>query len=1555
MALEKKEESKEGIILENESTPFSRIFKRLLHRWFARPLIFVLLFFFTLAALLALPVVQSFLAEQAVNYIFKNSHYNADIERLLINLPNQSVHLRNLHVYDEHFVDLLQVEELRVTFSLPHLLIGKMRIKEARLENGLFNMHYDIQHEGFNINLLIRELNERFGGQSSSDKPAPFMIAKAYLNNMQFRYQDDRQPRLPKGVFDYAHFSLDNIYGTVLDFRTLADTIELSTRQLQFHEPNSSLYVKNLDTDFHLDAQHMHFDNLHLYLNNSYLGDKVRFSYESMSAMGAFVDSVLLDIHFKDTRIHPADLAPFSDIFAQWQDEWQINGQINGTIREFIWEDMHLRFGEDSYLQGIVSAQGLPDIEAAIMEVALPSLSLKMEDLRQYLPASIHPWLQKIDFIDGDLRFDGYIQDFNYNTHLYTGLGEISSEGNYFYKEDSHTIPHYGLKLDLKDFHLGYLLEQPLLGDITADMELAGYGVQLRRHDFNFSADIKEVVVNGYPYRGMKLSSNSTNALVNGTFHSEDPNARLHLLLKGAFLEDSLRFAKLKGSIDYLDLQATHWVDTTARLSGQIDGEYTEFRSTDARLYLRNTTLLYGSHTLSPQKLAITYHQREAQAEEKIQLASDYLQVTLSGHYNNRQLIRYFREIPYELWLVLSKQSTTQKDYYFKKAQQALSEEAHDSLHIHMEAICTNLNPVLQLFAPNAYLSRNTHLSGDFIQFADSSIFKIETETPIDTLQWGAERFYESALDIEMYKPRYRADVLAQLDLVSEKQELAGIRTRQLRLHASWYNDAIEFRQYLRADNDTLLSELNLQGALELGEAQQTLYFYDSHLTLGGAQWDIESFREIRFGTDSSRRINFDRFTLSYQGQSIVIDGDMADASFPHQLQVDFNMVNLRPLSALASVPVGGTLLGSFALRNLYTSMPIIEGEAEVEDLTFQNIYVGYLSSIVGWDTQTGSIIFSADLYNRVDYVFFMSGHYQYNSGQIYLSAEMKETELKVLNPFLQEYLSDISGTVSGKLALRGSLNKPLLAGILDFKQAKFKVNYLGTTYSFSDKLYITPDAIRMRRLRLTDSRQGSAVFTGDIYHHYFQDFYLDIEGEVKKFLVLNTPPREGELYYGDALVSGKAHISGTPDNLYLQANARTEYGTKLYIPLYGSEKVAQKDYIVFKDFDKEESSKRDIKEVKLQNLRMDFNLDVTPDAYFEIIFDPRAGDIMRGTGQGKIQMSIDSRGEFSMWGDFYIKEGSYNFTMLNLVNKQFKVREGSAIYFIGDVYSAELDIKAYYETITSLLPLVNSSNTELNSPEYTRRYPVQVLLHLTGPMLAPDIRFDIDFSEVERSITNPALRSALYSFKGRIEGDEQERNRQVFSLILFKKFSAENSFSGVSGAGGNTVSELLSNQLSHWMSQVDENLQIDVDLSGWDRQSNNVFHVRLSYTFMNGRLRVTRDGLIDTQNQSATANIVGEWTVEYILTPDGRYRLKMYNKNLNNGVVTTLSNSTNTAAGFSILYTRDFNSLWELFSRKKSSKSKESKKQMPRHPEGIIEEKEPSEQAPASGDEEAE
>ena len=133
-------------------------------------------------------------------------------------------------------------------------------------------------------------------------------------------------------------------------------------------------------------------------------------------------------------------------------------------------------------------------------------------------------------------------------------------------------------------------------------------------------------------------------------------------------------------------------------------------------------------------------------------------------------------------------------------------------------------------------------------------------------------------------------------------------------------------------------------------------------------------------------------------------------------------------------------------------------------------------------------------------------------------------------------------------------------------------------------------------------------------------------------------------------------------------------------------------------------------------------------------------------------------------------------------------------------------------------------------------------------------------------------------------------------------------------------MSELLSNQLSYWFSQVDENLEIDVDLNGLDQEALNTFQLRLSYTFLDGRLRITREGGFTNTVESRNdfSSIAGDWTLEYLLSPDGKFRAKMYNRNTYNSLNSGLEDAYTTSAGFSLIHTQSFNSLNELFGQEK-------------------------------------
>ncbi len=105
--------------------------------------------------------------------------------------------------------------------------------------------------------------------------------------------------------------------------------------------------------------------------------------------------------------------------------------------------------------------------------------------------------------------------------------------------------------------------------------------------------------------------------------------------------------------------------------------------------------------------------------------------------------------------------------------------------------------------------------------------------------------------------------------------------------------------------------------------------------------------------------------------------------------------------------------------------------------------------------------------------------------------------------------------------------------------------------------------------------------------------------------------------------------------------------------------------------------------------LEINFDLDVTPDAEVQLLIDPKAGDVISGSGEGKLNISLDKKGEFRIYGDYTIEEGEYLFTLKNILNKRIDVENGGKITFNGDVESADIDLTAKYKNLkASLYPI---------------------------------------------------------------------------------------------------------------------------------------------------------------------------------------------------------------------------------------------------------------------------
>ena len=137
----------------------------------------------------------------------------------------------------------------------------------------------------------------------------------------------------------------------------------------------------------------------------------------------------------------------------------------------------------------------------------------------------------------------------------------------------------------------------------------------------------------------------------------------------------------------------------------------------------------------------------------------------------------------------------------------------------------------------------------------------------------------------------------------------------------------------------------------------------------------------------------------------------------------------------------------------------------------------------------------------------------------------------------------------------------------------------------------------------------------------------FDIGIQADNVLFLNTRSTDNNMFYGTAFATGLVNISGSPSNLEMEISAKTEKNTVFNIPLSNEGELTEYNFItVLRDYSEtDQTSAKDEYKVDLSGMRMNFDLEVTPDAEVQIIFDPKVGDILSGSGSGNLNMKIST------------------------------------------------------------------------------------------------------------------------------------------------------------------------------------------------------------------------------------------------------------------------------------------------------------------------------------------
>jgi hypothetical protein len=640
------------------------------------------------------------------------------------------------------------------------------------------------------------------------------------------------------------------------------------------------------------------------------------------------------------------------------------------------------------------------------------------------------------------------------------------------------------------------------------------------------------------------------------------------------------------------------------------------------------------------------------------------------------------------------------------------------------------------------------------------------------------------------------------------------------------------------------------------------------------------------------------------------------------KLVADFTKVKLQSfLPKIDSLALKGMLSGHLDfVQNKGVYAP--EGLLTVSDFEVNNFVQGDLSVNIKGENSYKKYNIDISIENKNAKTIAATGVLDFSSERpiIDLNIFLEEFKLNAFSPLGKDVLSSLRGSATGDFTLRGFLGNPDMNGSLRLKNAGLKFPYLNVDYDFEGESVITllQQSFIFEDFKLLDSKNNTkGILKGDISHFNFKQWFLRLKIESDNLMVLDTENKEEALYYGAAFIDGSADIFGLTDRLTIEFNAKTMPGTVFVVPLKDIKTVDSYNLIHFKsDEIKVKERQKEIALEALKGLTLNIDLEVTKDAVAQVVIDEEYGSQLSGRGTGNLQIEINTRGKFNIFGDYLVDSGVYDFKYGGFVNKPFVIQKGGIVSWNGNPADANLEVTAIYKAKANPGVLLENFNSN-------RNIEVDLVARITGGLFNSKQELDIQLTNVDPTIANE-LEFILN------DNNVNEKTTQFISLLAFGNFVNPDRLNfDANTTITNTASSAIASAFSSLLNSPDSKFQLGLDYQ--QGQSNNDLdrlntdnQVDLSVStqvnervIINGKVGVP----VGTQTQSS---VIGEVKVEVLLNKTGNFRGVIFNRQ--NEIQYTAEDQGYTQ-GIGLSYQVNFNALSSLLKKLGIHKNKNSKK----------------------------
>ncbi|MDB5262053.1 MAG: hypothetical protein JWQ14_1334 [Adhaeribacter sp.] len=1173
------------------------------------------------------------------------------------------------------------------------------------------------------------------------------------------------------------------------------------------------------------------------------------------------------------------------------------SGGITGGMQNLELQNVRVTASPGTNLQASGTIRNLANPANLYANLRIQNFSTTRADIKNLLPDDlIPPTIQLPDRMALTGTFTGSMENFTTNTAVTTSFGNA--------KANIRMQPgeRYNGTVSLNGLNLGKIMMDTTMGTLTADARVNGSGLTPETMRADIDANVQAVRYNNYTYNNISIKGTANRNLFNGTVNMKDSNLALNF--NGAVnmrnAEPSYDFTL---NLDEANLQALNFYNEPLRLQGKVvaDMRGASLNTLNGTIDAGQLTMRQGPKTYRLDSLFVQLANRVGRTD--ITLRSDILNGFFRGD-NSAE----------DLAVALSKKI----DSYFNIQNEPfptdinLADFNFDFRFRRTDLLTTGLVPELKKFGPGvvtgAYTQANQNLqvNGYFPRI-------VYTTYNLDSLQ------------MRLNGDANKLDYAVTLNELSDTTMLV----KNLKLGGYAQDDNLKLRVGISEDNGK--ERFALGGMLNSLQNAYQFRFTPGDVIFNGEPWNVTPDNYLQYYNTGSIYAN--NIRLEQGGSSIAINS-LGNSRTNAPLQITFGNFDLANISRAIERNdslINGSINGNITLQNIATKLGF------TSDLTVRNF--AYQKNLIG-DIGLQASTAPGDRYNVLATLngngnnISVNGYYvaQTTDNALNLTADINNINLAAFQGFTMGQLEDLSGSLVGRLNITGSLALPNIRGQATFVNASFVPTMLGAPFRLTNETMTFDDrGLNFSNFTLLDSVNNKAVVNGTVFTRDYLNYRFALDVTTNNFVVMNSTAEDNPLYYGKLILDTSAKIAGEENQPDITGQIKVLQGSAMtmVIPATAAGMVEHEGITQFVDMSDTlaarlaELQKRDtLTQTGLLGYNISAVIDVSDDIPFTVIMDEATGDFIEIRGRGQLNTGMDDDGNINLSGRYVVSSGKYQLNFYGLAQREFNIARGSSITWAGDPLVADLDIRAIYNVKTAPTELIEAQLADEDARNRSRtQLPFEVIINLKGDMLKPDITFDVTLPETEQG--TDAGRTA-YQRLQQIRQDPSEINRQAFSLIVLGRFMGTDPLQS-SGGGSlastarSSVSALLSDQLNKLTGQYLGGLGLELGLNSYEdyssgsAQNRTDLNVALNKEFLNNRLvvRVGTDvGIEGRSTQSGNSGFAGNLSVEYLITPNGRLRVRGFKQNS----YEDLTEQDVQETGLALIFTRNFDNLSDMF-----------------------------------------